>query len=134
MFEEYCQKQPPEVFCEKGVLYNFTKLTEKHQCQGLFFRCLGLQLYWKRDSVTGVFLWIFWKFKNTISWDTSGGCFWSLFSRSIVSNLYWQIQIKIRFDEKENHSPRMALMFFFENFHKIPRTEVFLSKVAWCSL
>ena len=27
----------PEVFCDKGVLGNFTKFTGKHQCQGLFF-------------------------------------------------------------------------------------------------
>ena len=32
------QKQPPEVFCEKGVLRNFVKLTgRKHLCQGLLF-------------------------------------------------------------------------------------------------
>ena len=30
------QKQPPEVFYEKGVLKNFTKFTEKHLCQSLF--------------------------------------------------------------------------------------------------
>ena len=27
----------PEVFCKKGVLRNFRKLTGKHLCQGLFF-------------------------------------------------------------------------------------------------
>ena len=27
----------PEVFCKKGVLRNFAKLTEKHVCQSLFF-------------------------------------------------------------------------------------------------
>ena len=31
------QKQPPEVFCKKGVLRNFTKFTGKHLCQSLFF-------------------------------------------------------------------------------------------------
>ena len=31
------QKQPPEVFYEEGVLRNFTKFTEKHLCQSLFF-------------------------------------------------------------------------------------------------
>ena len=33
----YRQKQPPEVFCEKGVLRNFAKLTGKHLRQRLFF-------------------------------------------------------------------------------------------------
>ena len=28
-------KQPPEVFCRKGVLRNCTKFTEKHLCQSL---------------------------------------------------------------------------------------------------
>ena len=27
----------PDVFCKKGVLINFTKFTEKHLCQSLFF-------------------------------------------------------------------------------------------------
>ena len=27
----------PELFCKKGVLGNFAKLTEKHLCQSLFF-------------------------------------------------------------------------------------------------
>ena len=31
------QKQPPEVFCEKGVLRNFAKFTGKHLRQSLFF-------------------------------------------------------------------------------------------------
>ena len=31
------KKQPPEVFCEKGALRNFTKFTGKHLCQNLFF-------------------------------------------------------------------------------------------------
>ena len=30
------QKQPPELFCKKGVLKNFIKFTEKHLCQ----RCI----------------------------------------------------------------------------------------------
>ena len=31
------QKQPPEVFCKKGVLRNLAKFTGKHLCQSLFF-------------------------------------------------------------------------------------------------
>ena len=30
-------KQPPEVFCKKGVLRNFAKFKGKHLCQRLFF-------------------------------------------------------------------------------------------------
>ena len=48
-----------EVFCNKGVLRNFTKFTEKHLCQSLFFNKVGdirPATYLKRDSGTGVFL------------------------------------------------------------------------------
>ena len=33
----YVQKQPPTVFCKKGVFKNFGKFTGKHLCQRLFF-------------------------------------------------------------------------------------------------
>ena len=36
-FHMNLKKQPPEMFCEKGVLRNFTKFTRKHLCQSLFF-------------------------------------------------------------------------------------------------
>ena len=32
----YIQKQPPEVFCKKGVLKHFAKFLGKHLCQSLF--------------------------------------------------------------------------------------------------
>ena len=32
-----CRSSRPEVFCEKGILRNFAKLTGKQQCQTLFF-------------------------------------------------------------------------------------------------
>ena len=42
---EYTQKQPPEVFCKKGVLRNFAKFTGKHLCQSLFFnKVSGLEV------------------------------------------------------------------------------------------
>ena len=42
------KKQPPEVYCEKGVLKNFAKLTGKHLFESLFFNkvaCCRLPLY-----------------------------------------------------------------------------------------
>ena len=53
------KNQSPDVFFKKGVLKNFAKFTGKHQCQSLFFdnlQGLGLQLYLKKDSGSGVFL------------------------------------------------------------------------------
>ena len=35
------QKQPPEVFCKKGVLRSFTKFTGKHLCQSPFFNIVA---------------------------------------------------------------------------------------------
>ena len=38
----------PEVFCKKGVLRNFAKITEKHLCQSLFFnKVAGLRLWYR---------------------------------------------------------------------------------------
>ena len=31
------RSSPPELFCKKGVLRNFTKFTGKHLCYSLFF-------------------------------------------------------------------------------------------------
>ena len=39
------QNQLPDVFCKKGTLRNFTKITGKHLCQSLFFnKVAGLRL------------------------------------------------------------------------------------------
>ena len=36
------QKQPPKVFCKKGVLRNFANFTEKYLCQSFFNKVAGL--------------------------------------------------------------------------------------------
>ena len=47
----------PGVFCEKGVLRNFEKLTGKHLCQSLFFSNVkGLRPATLLNLDTGVFL------------------------------------------------------------------------------
>ena len=58
---------------KKDVLRNFAKFTEKHLCQGLFLiklQSLGLRLYYKGDSGTGVFLWILQNFKEYLFYRT----------------------------------------------------------------
>ena len=55
----------PEVFCEKGVLKNFTKFTGKYLCWSLLFnKVAGLRpaTLLKGDSNTGSFLCILWTF------------------------------------------------------------------------
>ena len=61
----------------KGVLRNFAKFTGKHLCQSLFsIKLKALQLYQKRDSGTGAFLWILQNFlEHLLLQNTSGGCF-----------------------------------------------------------
>ena len=51
--------QELEVFCKKGVLRNFEKVTGKHPCQSLIFNKVAghrSATLLKKDSVTGVFL------------------------------------------------------------------------------
>ena len=36
-FSEFVQRLPPEVFCKKSVLINFTEYIRKHLCQSFFF-------------------------------------------------------------------------------------------------
>ena len=58
------QKQPPEVFYEKGVLRNFAKFEGKHLCQSLFSNKVagrGLHLY---QDVAARFLKCVWPFWN----------------------------------------------------------------------
>ena len=55
------------LYCQKGVLKKFVKFTGKHLSQSLFFNKVagwGLQNYWKRDSVTGVFLYVLWNLEH----------------------------------------------------------------------
>ena len=59
----------------KGVLRNFAKFTGKRLCQSVFFNKVAgwiLQLYLKRDSGTGVFLWIC---KISKAWFPTGRVF-----------------------------------------------------------
>ena len=50
----YCQKQPPEVFVEIGMLRHFAKFTENHLCQRLFFRAWARNFF-QKESLTQVF-------------------------------------------------------------------------------
>ena len=61
----------------KGVLRNFAKFTGKYLCQSLFLiKLQALQLYQKRDSGTGAFMWVLRNFlQHLLLQNTSGGCF-----------------------------------------------------------
>ena len=56
------QKQPPEVFCKKGVLKNFARLTGKHPCQNLFCRPCN---FIKKETLAQVFSREFYKIFKT---------------------------------------------------------------------
>ena len=62
---------------EQGVLKNSAKFTDKHLWQGLFFiKLQAWGLYRKRESGTGVFLWILLNFlRTTFLQNTCGGYF-----------------------------------------------------------
>ena len=58
----------PEVFCEKGILRNFTKFTGKYLCQSLFFNIVaGLRpaTLLKKEALAQVFPVNFVKFQRT---------------------------------------------------------------------
>ena len=87
----------PKVFCKEGVFRYFAKFTEKHLCQVLFFNKvvgLWLQLYLKRESDTGVFLWIFAKFLRTPFFTEQ---FWWLLLYKFVS-MSWLFLRSVWFD------------------------------------
>ena len=72
-----------EVLWKKGVFKNFAKFKGKQLCWSLFFKKVeGLKratLYWKRDSIIGVFLWILWNFYKDLFYGApTGGCLWLL--------------------------------------------------------
>ena len=94
----FFQKQPPEVFCKKGVLISFGKLTGEHLCQSLFFNkvagfaCLrppeGPVALLKKRIWHWCFLVIFAKFLITPFYRTSlGGLF------EIGLRKYFQIEV-----------------------------------------
>ena len=68
-------KETPEVFYEKRVLRKTPVL------ESLFLiklQASALQLYYKRDSATGVFLWILCNFKEHLFYRTTpNNCFWN---------------------------------------------------------
>ena len=81
----YCQishirSSRPELFCKKGVL-RISQNSQESTCARVSFlikfQASCLQLYLKRDSGTGFFLWIFRNFlEHLLLQNTSGGCFW----------------------------------------------------------
>ena len=76
------QKQPPEVFCNKGALRNFAKFTGKHLCQSLFSNkvtCLRSATLLKNRLWHRCILVNFAKFLRTpFLQDASCGCFYAL--------------------------------------------------------
>ena len=81
-----CEKQPAEIFCEKSVLRNSKKFTEKHLCQSLFFnkvaglRPVNFAKFLRTPFIREHFCWLLLLFLQ----NTSGGCFW--FVRSTMTS------------------------------------------------
>ena len=69
------QKQPPEVFCKKGVLRNFVKFTGKHLRQSLRLQPCN---FIKKEALAQVFSCEFYEIsKNTVFYRTPlGDCFY----------------------------------------------------------
>ena len=84
------QKKPPKVFYKKAVLKNFAIFTGKRLCWSLFL--IKLQdsspaFLLKRDSNTGLFLWILRNFKEHLFWRTSANRYFCLFQVNSLKHL-----------------------------------------------
>ena len=79
----------PEVFCKKGVLWNFVKFLGKHQYQSLFFNkvaALRLGTLLKKRLWHRCFPVNFAKFLRTpFLQNTYGGCFWIILVVVIIT-------------------------------------------------
>ena len=89
------QKQPPEVFCKKGILENFAKFTRKHLCQSMLFnKIAGLKKRpWNRCFPVNFAKFLRTPFlRNTSGLLLSYGCFlvFFLILRS-GTEIYWDI-------------------------------------------
>ena len=89
------QKQPAELFFKKSCSINFCKIhRETPVLKSLFNKVAGLRpaTSWKRDSDTGVFLWILRNFLEHLFWSISANdCFCSMVScsRFIMDQKSW---------------------------------------------
>ena len=84
------QKQPPELFCEKGVLTNFAYISEKHLCWSLTLiklQACGPTTLLKRGSNTGVF-----------PGTSVNNCFYYLFG----NHEKWQLCLQLKFRDVRN--------------------------------
>ena len=128
----YTQKQPPEVFCKKGVLRHFAKFTGKHLCQspflkGLWYRCFPVN---------------FAKFLNTHFHRTRlGDCFfiqkheglWELSKLSEHIDQLWSISTSstyVPLSSKSTFGFNLILFmglvkvgFLHQKFFKMPKTK-----------
>ena len=107
----------PELFCKKGVLRNSAKLTGKYLCQSHIFNKVagwGMQLYQKRDSDTGAFLWN-WPnfFKKIFLQNTFGSCFCRVLTTPLYSPLLLVIYSVIYFVHRNKFQVRSRFLVFF---------------------
>ena len=87
----------PEVLCKQGVL-EISQNSHENTCARVSFliklQAWGLQIYLKRDSGTGVFLWIFQNFwEHLFLKNSSGSCFLEL--RHLRFSLVEQFQLRL---------------------------------------
>ena len=130
------------MFYKKGVLENFVKFTGKHLCQRLFLIKLqpwGLQLCHKRDSVTGVFLWILRNIQDTF--NNSGRLLRKLEKNLFVNPFHNQWSLSVRTPplskkkkkRKEKKKKISGFLMFSGGYRKIPvALNGFMHYSKWC--
>ena len=110
------QKQPPEMFCKKGVLRNFAKFTGKHLCQNPFFNkvvCPRPATSFKKETLTQVFSCEF--LRTPFSQKTSGGCFQIYFIKNEKKrfHFHWKQRIFTIIKSWKRRSVFKAVRIFY---------------------
>ena len=115
------QKQPPEVFCKKGVLRNLTTFTGKHLCQSLFFdKVAGPCNFLKKETLAQVFSCEFCQIsKNSFFTEH----LWATASKICLFINYIQVYFFKRFSIEAQCS------FYLETRHKCKSNYWFLSQM-----
>ena len=112
----------PKVFCKKGALKNFSKLTGKHLCQSLFFNKVfnkGLKpaTLFKKETLAQVFFCEFYEiFIPSFLQNASGGCFWIYLQVLVVNRIYFPHLRKRKYLETLTlcHLEKHRVRWYFE--------------------
>ena len=86
------RSSPPQVFCKKGVLRNFTKFKGKQLCPESLLNKVAACDFIKKETLAQVFSCEFYEIskKTFFPYNTSGGCFCVMFPLKSSRNQWFK--------------------------------------------